>query len=71
MRVVALIPPAATPCSRRGPWRSFEAVEFATLEWGDWFNHNRLLEAIGDIPPAEADNRYYAIVDERPMVAQL
>src|SRR3954447_5660327 len=31
---------------RRGPWRSFEAVEFATLEWVDWFNHRRLLEPI-------------------------
>ena len=36
---------------RRGPWRSFEAVEFATLEWVDWFNHRRLLEPIGNIPP--------------------
>jgi len=38
---------------RRGPWRSFEAVEFATLEWVDWFNNRRLLEPIGNIPPAE------------------
>ena len=45
---------------RRGPWRSFEAVEFATLEWVDWFNHRRLLEPIGNIPPAEAEERYYA-----------
>ena len=44
---------------RRGPWRSFEAVEFATLEWVDWFNHRRLLEPIGNIPPAEAEARYY------------
>jgi transposase InsO family protein len=36
---------------RRGPWRSFEAVEFATLEWVDWFNNRRLLEPIGNIPP--------------------
>jgi transposase InsO family protein len=38
---------------RRGPWRSFEAVEveYATLEWVDWFNHRRLLEPIGNIPP--------------------
>ncbi len=34
---------------RRGPWRSFEAVEYATLEWVDWFNHRRLLEPIGNI----------------------
>ncbi len=39
---------------RRGPWRSFEAVEYATLEWVDWFNNRRLLEPIGNIPPAEA-----------------
>ena len=32
---------------RRGPWRSLEAVKFATLEWVDWFNHRRLLEPIG------------------------
>ena len=43
---------------RRGPWRSLEAVEFATLEWVDWFNNRRLLEPIGNIPPAEAEARY-------------
>ena len=45
---------------RRGPWRSFEAVEYASLEWVDWFNHRRLLEPIGSIPPAEAEEQYYA-----------
>ena len=45
---------------RRGPWRSLEAVEFATLEWVAWFNHQRLLEPIGNMPPAEAEARYYA-----------
>ena len=45
---------------RRGPWRSCEAVEFATLQWVDWFNNRRLLEPIGNIPPAEAEERYYA-----------
>ncbi len=40
---------------RRGPWRSFEAVEFATLEWVHWFNERRPLEPIGNIPPAEAE----------------
>ena len=45
---------------RRGPWRNLEAVEFATLEWVDWFNNRRLLEPIGNIPPAEAEARYYA-----------
>ena len=44
---------------RRGPWRSLEAVEFATLEWVDWFNNRRLLERIGYIPPAEYEARYY------------
>jgi putative transposase len=45
---------------RRGPWRSFDAVEFATLEWVDWFNNRRLLEPIGNLPPAEAEATYYA-----------
>jgi transposase InsO family protein len=45
---------------RRGPWRRMEAVEFATLEWVDWFNNRRLLGPIGNIPPAEAEDRYYA-----------
>jgi putative transposase len=54
---------------RRGPWRNFEAVEFATLEWVDWFNHRRLLEPIGNIPPAEAEQRYYAMLDDVPMAA--
>lgn len=45
---------------RRGPWRTLEAVEFATLEWVDWFNHRRLLEPLGNLPPAEAEARYYA-----------
>ena len=47
---------------RKGSWRSFEAVEFATLEWVDWFNHRRLLEPIGNIPPAEAEEQYYAAI---------
>lgn len=54
---------------RRGPWRNFEAVEFATLEWVDWFNHRRLLEPIGNISPAEAEERYYAMLDEPAMAA--
>jgi len=41
-----------------GPWRNFEEVEFATLEWVDWFNHRRLLEPIGNIPPAEFEALY-------------
>ena len=54
---------------RRGPWRSLEAVEFATLEWVDWFNNRRLLEPIGNIPPAEAEANYYAMLDDQPMAA--
>ena len=54
---------------RRGPWRSFEQVEFATLEWVDWFNNRRLLEPIGNIPPAEAEARYYAQLDEPAIAA--
>jgi transposase InsO family protein len=54
---------------RRGPWRSFEAVEFATLTWVDWFNNRRLLEPIGNIPPAEAEQRYYAMLSEPDMAA--
>ena len=45
---------------RSGPWRSLEAVEWATLAWVDWFNHRRLLEPTGSIPPAEAEARFYA-----------
>ncbi len=44
---------------RRGPWRSLEAVEYATLEWVDWFNDRQLLELIGNIPPAEAEQRLW------------
>lgn len=53
---------------RRGPWRKFETVEFATLQWVDWFNNKRLLEPIGNIPPAEAEARYYAQI-EKPALA--
>ena len=42
----------------RGPWRTFEAVEYATLEWVDWFNNRRLLEPIGNVPPAELEMQY-------------
>jgi transposase InsO family protein len=44
---------------RLGPWRTVEAVEFATLTWVDWFNTRRLLEPIGYVPPAEYEARYY------------
>ena len=54
---------------RRGPWRSFEAVEYATLEWVDWFNTRRLLEPIGNIPPAEAEANHYAALEQSDMAA--
>lgn len=54
---------------RRGLWRNFEAVEFATLEWVDWVNNRRLLETIGNIPPAEAEEQYYASLDAPAMAA--
>jgi len=54
---------------RRGPWRSFEAVEFATLEWVDWFNHCRLLEPIGNVTPAEAEQRYFQQASAMPIAA--
>jgi putative transposase len=54
---------------RRGPWRSVEAVEFATLEWVDWFNNRRLLEPIGHIPPAEAEARFYAAMADAQVMA--
>jgi putative transposase len=54
---------------RCGPWRNLEAVEWATLEWVHWFNHRRLLEPIGNIPPAEAEARYYKTLEETPLAA--
>ena len=53
----------------RGPWRSLEAVEFATLEWVDWFNDRRLPEPIGYVPPAETEANYDAALDEVPLAA--
>lgn len=44
---------------RRGPWRGFDDVEFATLEWVAWFNTQRLLEALGYVPPAEYEAQYH------------
>ena len=52
---------------RRGPWRSFDEVEYATLEWVDWFNHRRLLKPIGDIPPAELETAYHRQQEESAM----
>ena len=54
---------------RHGPWRTMDAVEYATLEWVDWFNHRRILEPIGDIPPAEKEQRYYQQLEASAMLA--
>lgn len=50
----------------RGPWRTLEAVEFATVEWVDWFNHRRLYEYCGDVPPAELEEAFYARITAQP-----
>jgi putative transposase len=54
---------------RRAPWKTREAVELATLEWVAWFNHQRLLEPIGYIPPAEAEANYYRQLASQAMPA--
>ena len=54
---------------KRGPWKTLDDVEYATLEWVDWFNHRRLLEPIGNIPPAEFEKLYYEKNEESAMVA--
>lgn len=56
---------------RHEPWRSFEVVEDATLEWADWLNKRRLLEPIGNIPPAEAGANFYAALETDAMAASL
>ena len=50
---------------RRGPWRGIDDVEYATLEWVDWFNHRRLLEPIGHVPPAEFEKAHYLKAERR------
>ena len=54
---------------RRGSWKNMEEVEYATLEWVDWFNNRRLLEPIGNVPPAEYEMVYYRQLEESTMVA--
>ena len=54
---------------QQGPWKNIEDVEFATLKWVDWFNHKRLLEPIGDIPPVEKEQAYYQQLPGSAMVA--
>jgi len=54
---------------RRGPWKTRESVELATLEWVSWFNHQRLMEPLGYIPPAEAEANYYRQLNGQAAVA--
>ena len=54
---------------RSAPWRGLEAVELATLEWVDWFNHRRLLAPIGNVPPAEAEAAYHAQLEKADQAA--
>jgi transposase InsO family protein len=55
----------------RGPWRNLDDVEYATLEWVDWFNNRRLLEPIGYLPPVEFEEAYYRSQTSAAMVAEL
>lgn len=54
--------------NKRAPWKTKESVELATLEWVAWFNHHRLLEPIGNIPPAEAEANYYRQLAESEII---
>ena len=56
---------------RKGPWRGFDDVEYATLEWVDWYNTQRLFGPIGLIPPAEHEANYYREDEPQPVVAGL
>ena len=53
----------------RGPWRHMDNVEYATLEWVDWFNNRRLFETIGNIPPIELEQAYYEQLESQPQAA--
>ena len=54
---------------QRGPWRSIDDVEYATLECVDWFDHRRLFQPIGDVPPAEFETAYYQQLEESALAA--
>jgi transposase InsO family protein len=72
MSIPSMVAPAShswRTTSRGAGQRNLEAVEFATLEWVDWYNNRRLLEPIGNIPPAEAEARYYAAQQEVALAA--
>lgn len=50
-------------------WHNLEAVDYATLKWVDWFNNRRLLEPIGNIPPAEAEANFYEALESKTLAA--
>lgn len=54
---------------RRALWHSYDAVEYATVEWPDWFNHRRMLEHIRNTPPAKAETSFYAAPEQTDMAA--
>ena len=54
---------------RRGPWHNLDTVEYATLQWVDWYNNRRILEPIGNIPPVELEASYYQSMSQLPMAA--
>jgi transposase InsO family protein len=54
---------------RRGPWKTRESVELATLEWVSWFNHQRLMGPLGHIPPTEAEANYYTQLNRQAAIA--
>jgi len=56
---------------RRGPWKNIDSVEYAVLEWVDWFNNRRLLEPIGNIPPVEFEKAYYNAMESQAASAGL
>ena len=56
---------------QRGPWRGLEDVEFATLEWVWWFNHHRLLEPLGYVPPVEYEEAFYRRQETQDLVPAL
>lgn len=54
---------------RRAPWQGIDAIEYVILKWVEWFNHRRLLESIGDIPPAELELAYHRQEEESAIAA--
>jgi putative transposase len=67
--LVTIQPAATAELIHRRSWKNLEAVELATLDWVDWFNHRRLLGSIGHIPPAEAEAAYYRQQAALPLAA--